>query len=135
MTSAAIDQVLNEEALQSTPTPRMNLLSDQPSTSAVVARPRPTTTTPDELRAFPKAIPLKPNRNRKKGKSLLLTSMPVKQQLEENAIRKSKLPKKSQKKKQTPSPDSNSESDEELYHWILHTVRMLHLSNMRIRNP
>ncbi|ELU07536.1 hypothetical protein CAPTEDRAFT_188040 [Capitella teleta] len=67
-------------------------------------------TPPEEIRPFPKAPPRKTQGGRKKGKTAILTSTPVRAELLSTKEKGSKkLAKRARKRLQTPPPDSDEE--------------------------
>ncbi|ELU14328.1 hypothetical protein CAPTEDRAFT_190012, partial [Capitella teleta] len=64
----------------------------------------------EEIRPFPKAPPRKTQGGRKKGKTAILTSTPVRKELLSTKEKGSKKPaKRARKRLQTPPPDSDEE--------------------------
>ena len=74
-------------------------------------------TSPEEVRPFPKAPPRKTQGGRKKGKSAVLTSTPIRDEVAgREKTKDSKKPpkeKRARKRLQTPPPDSDSEEVDE----------------------
>lgn len=91
--------VENQEPLTLRPALQENE-NQQPSTSrAAIQEVENQVKSPLEFRNYPRAGPRKTTNNRKKGKSLILTDTPIKNEIEERAQEreKKKKPKKSQK--------------------------------------